>query len=139
MKNPSLPLDIKGYKGKGWNFVMPPAWEDYVNKSLEEVCAFQWISSNKEAIEGLKEIEGKRKLSISYEELTENTSTTIRTICDFIEIPFSPNLKEISDNPPRVNYVTKPQREKWRKNSHLIENVYPQIEPIMKELGYSLS
>ncbi len=139
MKNPSLSLNIKGYNGKGWNFVMPPAWENYANKSLEEVCAFQWISSNKKAIEGLKEIEDKRKLSISYEELTENTSTTIRKICDFIEIPFVHNLKEISDDPPRVNYVTKPQREKWRKNSHLIENVYPQIEPIMKELGYSLS
>lgn len=136
MKDPAIKLNIKGFDGKGWNFVMPPGWENYVNKSLEEVCAFQWISSNKAAIEGLKEIEDKRKLSISYEELTEDTYSTIKQICDFIEIPFSSQLRNISYKPPEVNYVSRPQKEKWKKNAALIEKIYPQIEPVMKELGY---
>ena len=135
-KDLPIPLNIEGYSGEGWSFVMPPGWENYANKPLEEVCAFQWISSNKAAIEGLNEIEEKRKLSISYEELTENTHETIRKICDFIGIPFSRNLRKISSRPPKVNYVTKPQKEKWKKNIHLIENIYPQIEPMMKKLGY---
>ena len=138
MKNPAIQLNIKGYDGKGWNFVMPPNWEEYVNKPLEEVCAFQWIRSNKAAIEGLKEIEAKRKLSISYEELTEDTYSTIKKICDFAHIPFSQNIRKLAYQPPQVNYVTKPKKEKWKKNIDLIENVYPQIESMMKELGYNL-
>ena len=131
-----ISLNIEGYAGKDWNFVMPPGWENYVNKPLEEVCAFQWINSNKSAIEGLKEIEEKRKLSISYEELTEDSYSTVKKICDFIGIPFSRDLRKISSNPPKVNYVSKPKRDKWKKNAHLIENIYPQIESTMKELGY---
>ena len=139
VQNPPVALNIKGYTGQGWNFALPPSWEDYVNKPLEEVCAFQWISSNKAALEGLKGIGDDRKLFISYEDLTEDTYETIRLICNFAGIPFSGNLRKISYKPPEVNYVTKPQREKWRKNSHLIENIYPQIEPMMQELGYPLS
>ena len=116
MENPSVQLNIKGYDGKSWNFVMPPGWESYVNKPLEEVCAFQWIISNKAAIEGLKEIEEKRKFIISYEELTEDSYETVKRICDFIDIPFSRELREISNKPPEVNFVSKPQKEKWKKN-----------------------
>ena len=137
MKNPSVSLNIKGYEGTGWNFVMPPGWENYINKPLEEVCAFQWISSNKATLEGLKDIGDDRKLFISYEDLSEDTYETIRLICNFAGIPLSGNLRKISYKPPEVNYVTKPQKEKWRKNARLIENIYPQIELMMQELGYN--
>ena len=134
----NVPIDIKGYKGKYWKYVLPPNWEDYVNKSLEEVCAFQWVSSNKAAIEGLKLIEENRKLTTSYEELSENTYETIKRICNFIDIPFSKEIRKISQNPPVVNFVTKPQKDKWKKNIDQIEKVYPMIEKMMKELGYEL-
>ncbi len=135
-RNLSVPLNIAGYSGEDWNFVLPPGWKDYVNKPLEEVCAFQWISANKAALEGLKEIEEKRKYTISYEDLSIDTYTTIKKLCDFIEIPFSGNLRKISSRPPEVNFVTRPEKEKWKKNIHLIEKIYPQIEPVMRELGY---
>ena len=134
-------LNIKGYSennGKHWKYVLPPSWENYVSKSLEEVCAFQWLSSNEAALNGLKNIDGKRKCTISYEDLSANTYRTIENVCNFIEIPFSDEIKKLSKNPPLVNYVTKPSKDKWKKNIDLIKNVYPVIEPMMKELGYSL-
>ncbi len=136
--NLPLTLSIKGYYGQDWNFVMPPGWENYINKPLEEVCAFQWISSNKFAIDGLKDIAAERKLTISYEDLTENTYEVTKEICDFVDIPFSGNLRNLSYKPPQVNYITKPKKDKWKENLELIENIYPLIEPMMKELGYSM-
>lgn len=133
-----IPLNIPDYQGKSWKFVLPPTWEKYTDKPLEEVCAFQWISSNRAALEGLKAIEDKRKYTITYEELADNTYNTIRHICDFIHIPFSESLKEISNHPPEVNYITKPKKDKWTKNLDILRNTYPIIEPMMKELGYSL-
>ena len=138
-KNLPVTLNIKDYDGKDWNFVMPPGWENYVNSPLEEVCAFQWASANKAALEGLKGIEEKRKYTLSYEELSSNTYETIKKLCNFIGIPFSRELRKISYKPPEVNYVTKPKKEKWKRNADLIEKVYPQIEPVMRELGYPLS
>lgn len=134
-----IPLNIKGYCGKHWKYVLPPLWENYTNKPLEEVCAYQWVSSNKAAIEGLKLIEEERKLIISYEDLTENTYETIKKICNFANIPFSKEIRKISQNPPVVNFVTKPQKDKWKKNIKQIEKVYPIIEEMMKELGYELT
>ncbi|MBI3590763.1 MAG: sulfotransferase [Candidatus Melainabacteria bacterium] len=138
---PNIPLNIKGYSteesGKYWKFALPPSWQDYINKPLEEVCAFQWVSSNRFALDGLKSIEDERKYTINYEELTEDTYSTVKKLCDYIEIPFSKNLRQISKNLPLVNYVTKPHKNKWKKNIDLIQNTYPMIEPMMKELGYS--
>ena len=136
-----IPLNIKGYSennGKSWKYVLPPRWENYVDKPLEEVCAFQWISSNRAALDGLSRIETDRKITITYESLSENTYITMKKLCDFVEIPFSKNLEQISQNPPLVNYVTKPKKDKWKKNIQLIERTYTVIEPMMKELGYSL-
>ena len=135
-KDLPVSLNIAGYTGQGWNFALPPMWENYVNSPLEEVCAFQWISSNKAALEGLREIEEKRKYTINYEELSSDTYSTIKKLCDFIDVPFSKELRKISYKPPEVNYVSKPKKEKWKENAHLIEKVYPQIKSTMKELGY---
>lgn len=135
----NIPLNIKGYSehnGKHWKYVLPPQWENYTNKSLEEVCAFQWISSNKAAMEGLKSVEDNRKIVISYEELTNNTYDNVKKLCEYIDIPFSSAMKQISKDPPLVNYVTKPEKNKWEKNAHLIDNISSMIEPTMKELGY---
>lgn len=134
-----IPLNIAGYTGKYWKYILPPDWEKYTNKPLEEVCAYQWISSNEAALEGLKLIENNRKYFISYEDLIENTYEVTNKVCDFIDIPFSKDLQQISKNPPIVNYVTKPKKDKWKKNIKLIENIYPMIEPMMEKLGYSLN
>ena len=138
----NIPLNIKGYSennGKHWKYVLPPGWEGYTNKSLEEVCAFQWVSSNRAAIDGLKQIEDSRKITITYENLSEDTYRTVERVCNFIKVPFSENLRKISEKPPHVNYVTKPKKDKWKRNIDLIEKTYPMIEPVMKELGYSLT
>lgn len=136
----NIPLNIKGYSennDKHWKYVLPPMWESYVNRSLEEVCAFQWVSSNNAALKDLESIESNRVYSLSYEELTNDTYNVVKKLCEYVDIPFSKDIQKISKNPPLVNYVTKPKKDKWKKNIALIENVYPMIEPTMKKLGYS--
>lgn len=134
----NIMLNIKGCDDTKWKFVLPPEWENYKNKSLEEVCAFQWVSSNRAAIDSLQLIDNNRKYFISYEELVERPYETIHNLCNFIHIPFDKELKMVVKKMPVVNYVTRPHKDKWKKNIDLIKNTYPTIEPMMKELGYSL-
>lgn len=137
---PAIPLNIKGDEHGKWRYVLPPGWENYIDKSLEEVCAFQWISSNKTVLEELKNIEDKRKMVISYEDLTSKTPRIIKDVCDFAEIPYEGGIKRFAQKPPVVSTPKgeKPKENKWKKNEKLIQNIYPMIKPMMNELGYSL-
>jgi hypothetical protein len=48
---PDGALEIEGYTrpdqtAAWWKFDLPPHWQHYTHRPLEEVCAFQWISAN---------------------------------------------------------------------------------------------
>lgn len=135
---PAISLNIKGDNYGKWRYVLPPDWEAYINKPLEEVCAFQWISSNKAVIDSLKSIDNNRHISIGYEELISNTPETITKICNFIQVPYSKEIKRFAEKPPVVSTPKKdaPKKDKWKKNEQLIQNIYKIIEPMMIELGY---
>jgi hypothetical protein len=30
-----------------WHYLVPPGWQDWKGKSLQEICAFQWLESNR--------------------------------------------------------------------------------------------
>ena len=52
-------LKIKGYSdiyphgASWWNFDLPPGWQEYADRELLEVCAFQWRSANAEILGNL--------------------------------------------------------------------------------------
>jgi len=123
---------------KNWSFILPPGWEDYKERSVEDIAAFQWAESNKAAMTSLNKIESKRKYILKYEDLIENPEKSIKEMANFIGIPPCSGLKKFSKKLPEVNYISKPDKEKWKKNIDLIEKTYPVIEPVMKEMGYLL-
>ncbi len=122
-------LNIKGYEGDTWRFVLPPGWQDYSEKNLEDVCAYQWLKSNQEAISALREIPKERVLTLSYEDFTTKTQAQMERVTKFAEIEFSTKLQALAKKLPQVNYLdSKPSAGKWKKNSDLIENVRPIID-----------
>lgn len=136
LKSPPVKVKIDGYDGSSWKFVLPPGWEEYANKSLPEVAAFQWITSNSYALEALKEIPEDRKIIISYEEFNDKTFEVTKKLTHFMDIHFSKNLRDLSRGYEKAN-VSSSKKEKWKKNKEVIEDVLPMIEPMMKKLGYS--
>lgn len=136
----NLPLNIPGGYQKKWCYILPPGWQDYINKSIEQICAFQWIKANQYAIEGLKNIDSKNILRITYEDLTKNTESTIMDICKFANISYCEGLKKFALKPPIVSTPKneKPKEDKWTKNKELLKNIYSEIEPMMTKLSYSL-
>lgn len=137
LKSPPIKVKVDGYDGSSWKFVLPPGWEDYANKSLSQVAAFQWIASNSYALEGLKEIAEDRKIVISYEEFNDKTFEIIKKLTHFMDIHFSKNLRDLSRAYEKAN-VSSSKKEKWKKNKEVIEDILPIIEPMMKKLGYSV-
>lgn len=137
LKSPSVKIKIDGYEGSSWKFVLPPGWENYAERSLSEVAAFQWITSNSYALEGLKEIPDDRKMVVSYEEFNDKTFEVAKKLSHFMEIHFSKNLRDLARGYEKAN-VSSSKKEKWKKNKEKIQYILPMIEPMMKKLDYNL-
>jgi len=129
-------INIKGYNGNVWKFTNPPGWEGYMNKSLEEVCAFQWASAHEKALEAFSKIDKSRYLEVKYEDLIANPPKVIKEVCEFLNVEYKDKVKQKSESLPVVSTDSKPDPKKWLKNKDLIASVAHYIDPIHEILGY---
>jgi Sulfotransferase family len=129
-------INIKGYKGKVWKFTNPPGWQNYLNKTLEEVCAFQWLSAHKYSQEAFQKMSTSRWMPVKYEDLTSNPEKVLQEICHFLDLDFDGSIKQHSQKLPVVSTSTKPAPDKWLKNKDLIENIADKIDDMQIKLGY---
>ena len=55
-----FPCEVRINDGEfhDWSFFLPPGWRDYNHARLEEVCAFQWMTANRMALDA-----GRSKMS----------------------------------------------------------------------------
>jgi hypothetical protein len=129
-------IQIKGYNGKVWKFTNPPGWEDYLNKPLEEVCAFQWLSAHRYAQESFKKMPSSRWMPVRYEDLVANPEKIVREICMFLDLKYQGPIEKNCKSLPIVSTSTKPDPNKWLKNKALIENIAEKIDEMQTQLGY---
>lgn len=133
-------LDIEGYDLDRWKFVLPPGWEAYTQRTLAEVCAFQWRACHEAMLEETaKDKYRGRVLRVKLEDIVESPARTIREIASFVDIPFDAGLEQFARELPVVNSPDNVVGgDKWREqNRELIESILPDIAPIMARLGYS--
>ena len=126
---------IPGVDRDRWAFTLIPGWRDLLGRTLEEICAWQWIRCNSAVLNYLEA--GKlSSIQVKYEDLIHNPGTELAKISEFIGIDFDQELKWSAGKLPRVNIVSDPGAEKWRKNLVAIQRIEPLLEPLMKEFGY---
>ncbi len=133
-------LNIKDYDGGVWKFTNPPNWEQFLDKetSLEEICAYQWSSAHKYALEAFNKMNSSDYMMVKYEDLVKSTPAMIEKICKFINVPYSGTLREMAEKPPVVSTKSKPDPNKWLKNQELIQKIMPHISDMQKQLGYEM-
>ena len=131
-------IRIPGDERGRWAFTLIPGWRELADRPLEEVCAWQWIRCNEAVIEHREQTAGRVPyLTVRYEELIASPAATLRGIADFIGVDFQEELGRFGEELPRVNVVSEPGREKWRRqNPEAIRRILPLIGPTMERLGY---
>ncbi len=140
---PPIPLRIEGYEGTTWKFLLPPGWETYAQgHRLAEVCAFQWTSANESVLGAKAAVEPSRWVEVAYEEMVEAPRATAERVLGELGLsPAGEALRYADELDLHVTKkaVTPPKRDKWREeNGPEIEAILPQIEPMMRRLGYPL-
>lgn len=139
-------LKIKGYSDKNewgrwwWNYDLAPGWQDYTEKSLQEVCAFQWYSANKT----IQEYIDNRNISychVKHENIVGNLYSRvaeIRKITDFLGIEKDVVEMLKLDSLPVVQATSSPDPFRWKKRREILLPFLddPKISKMCQELGY---
>jgi hypothetical protein len=120
---------LPGWKGPPWSLLLPPGWQALNGRPLEEICAYQWATTNRIIVEDLARLPAHRWMACSYSELTGETLETTRGICDFAGLEMDDHLLNYLSAPlPLSRYTqTAPDAEKWRKNESGILSVLDQV------------
>ena len=135
-------LQIPGYTRARWAFTLIPGWRELASRPLEEVCAWQWIRCNEAVLAHRAETGGRVPyLQVRYEELIADPGPVLRRIADFVGVGFEEGgLAAHAEALPRINVVSAPDRDKWRReNREAIERILPLVGPMMQRLGYDSS
>lgn len=139
-------LNIKGYSnvhpfGKyWWNFDLPEGWQDFADKELIDVCAFQWYSANTE----IRDYIGSAKSNyhqVHYENIIRNIdqrTVEMSKILDFIGIPAGYISHLHLDDLPIVQSTLPPQLYRWKKRKDIIGHLLDdkKILEMSAQLGY---
>lgn len=135
-----VPVSINGGEFHEWHFFLPPGWRDYNNATLEEVCAFQWISANRLALDARARIPPSQWTTLRYEDIFERPVEMFREVFARLDVPFSPALEaRCAALVERPTSIVKgaPRRQKWKEhNPEAIARILPRIAPMLREMGY---
>ena len=130
-------FNIDGYQSDVWKFAMPPGWEAYRDKTLAEVCAFQWLKTHEYALNSLSKLSPERVIRFKLEDLMAEPHHSIEKLCSFLDIEFTWNMQKIVNEMPLVNTFTPAHERKSRKNQTDLETIRDYIEPMQQLLGYT--
>lgn len=142
-------LSIKGYSdlyphgSSWWNFDLPKGWEEYADKELLDVCAFQWRSANAEILANLQA--GRQQFcTVHFEDIIRSVASRKQQFAEmlqFMGIDPAEALKLGLDSLPIVQSTLPPQLYRWKKRKDLISRLLddPLILAMSEKLGYHSS
>lgn len=131
---------INGGEFREWHFFLPPGWREYNHASLEEACAFQWISANRLALDAARTLPPEQWIQVRYEDIFERPVDMFREVFERLGVVFDENMRArcagLAGRPTSIVKGT-PKKQKWKdSNPAAIERILPTIAPLMREMGY---
>ncbi|MGB3191795.1 MAG: sulfotransferase [Limnoraphis sp.] len=124
-----------------WSYALPPGWKDWVDKPLEEICAWSWVEHNRYILEkSEKDLNFQRKyMRVYYEDFINDPLPVIEQVSSFCQLKVTEDcLKYVKEKPQSRTTISAPKKDKWKsKNKEKIEKIIPMISPLMSQLNYS--
>jgi hypothetical protein len=116
--------------------LLPPGWSQLRGKSLEEIAAFQWESTNRILMDDLGALPRRRWSVVNYSDLVLDPAAAIRRLCEFAGIAFNgPILDRVAGALPLSRFTqTPPAPDKWRRNEAAISSVMPAVRETWRRL-----
>ena len=138
------PLRIAGYSDRyprwgsvWWNYDVPPAWRDWTDRPLVEVCGFQWAAAQTATVEGAASL-GADVHRIAFEDIAgARRETALAGLCEWLQIDPAPLLR--GRDVPVVIPTAPPRPRRWADNAEALEPVLRNrsLREYAGALGYS--
>ncbi len=146
------PLRIGGYTDafptwgeRWWKFDLPPGWQGWTDRGLEEVCAFQWRAAHTALLGWLDADPARRdaSLRLRFEDVVgapERQQDVFASLTRWLGIAVDePLARVLAGALPTVMATETPRRQRWFKRAELLSPILadPASRAIMERLGYA--
>lgn len=140
------PLDIAGYTdqrpwdARWWKFDLPPNWQPYRTRPLEQVCAFQWRSAHGALLRWTAQHPDVDVLRVRFEDmLGARRGAVLAQVADWLGIPVvGPFARAVAEGLPPVMATAPPRQRRWFARAATLESVLsdPEVVDVAHALGY---
>ena len=135
-------VNIEG-RYKKWCFFLAEGWRDYLDRRIEEVCAFQYQAINQAILEAKARIPPEQWVEIFYEDFLRDPVETFRRVFQACGLRFDQALEkhcaEVLDIP--YNVFSEIRLDKWKdgRNRDKVAQALPQVAQVSARMGYALT
>ncbi len=133
-------VNVESGKYRQWCFFLMPGWRRYLNASIEDVCAAQYIAINEAILDGKKIIPPNQWSEIFYEDLLKDPVGGFKKAFEDLNLNFTPAIKEHCENVLAIPYnaFSEIRVDKWKdgRNKDRIERVLPKVLDTANRMGY---
>ncbi len=131
---------VEGGQYRRWCFFICEGWRDYLESSIEEVCAFQYRSMNELILAEKAQVPATQWVDIQYEDLVRDPVEGFRSVFQQLGLEFTSGLQQhcaqVLSTP--YNAFSEIKLDKWRQTSNAsrIERVLDSVSSVASRMGY---
>ena len=125
---------------KKWCFFLAEGWRDYLDRPIEEVCAFQYRALNAAVLTAKSSIAAERWNEVFYEDILRDPVGAFRGIFTGCSLRFDAHLeahcRHVLDIP--YNAFSAIKVDKWREGRYRteVERALPLVRNVARQMGY---
>lgn len=125
-----------------WCFFLADGWRDYLDRSIEDVCAFQYRSINEAILDSRERVARSQWVDVFYEDFLRDPVATFRGVFEGCGLDFDSDLEQhcaqVLGRP--YNAFSDIRLDKWKDSANRarIERAMPQIAAVATRMGYEL-
>jgi hypothetical protein len=136
-------LNIDGYSDlpwgrQWWNFDLPPGWVDYIDRPLEEVCAYQWAAANRHILSRTRDCPGSSYLRVKAEDILAGGDARDIALRQILQIAQVAPMASLDVPDRRIMSTAPPRPGRWQERARRIlpSLTAEPVRSVSSEMGY---
>ncbi len=137
-----LPYEVQVDNGRyrRWCFFLADDWQHYLNKPIEDVCAFQYRAMNAKILAERAQVPSSQWVDVRYEDLVRDPVGGFRILFERLGLPFDAAIEThcsgVLSRP--YNAFSEIKLDKWRDSDHAdrLERVLGSVADVARQMNY---
>jgi hypothetical protein len=126
-----------------WKFDLPPDWQEWTERPLVEVCAFQWLSAHRAILEETQSAVKSDTFRLPFEALIGDAGrreASLTRLAAWWDVPADSLTRAAAAGLQPIMATSTPRKLRWMDKSLELAPALknPCIGIMMKELGYDI-